>query len=124
MAHLAERDAEVQRRRRLGDAALLVREGDHARRDAVGRRGLGGRLDRRSAERRRHEASRLTHGLAHDERLRLGHAIDDLDFGLWCGGRPRRPRRSRAETNESHDLASFTAVPPTPSRPCQSSPSQ
>ena len=45
MAHLHERDTEVQRRRRLRDAALLVRERDHP--DAAGAAG----------RRRRHPAS-------------------------------------------------------------------
>ena len=50
--------------------------------------------------------------------------IHDLGFGLRSVGRPRGARRSRAEANDPHDLASFTAVPPTPSRASQSSPSQ
>ena len=57
MAVLGERDAEVERRRRLRDAALLVREDDHLR---VGR----GRLARRANVGTRKEA-RETHVTRH-----------------------------------------------------------
>ncbi len=101
VAHLAERHAEVQRRRRLRDAALLVRERDHARRGArlSGRvlRGLGRRRDRGLIGR---VGRRVGDGLAHD-RLR---ALDTLDVLGLALGRRRRRRVDEHEVVLSADL--------------------
>ena len=60
VALLGERDAEVQRRRRLRDAALLVRERDHlrlARRGHARRANVGTRKEARETHVKRHFGS-------------------------------------------------------------------
>ena len=113
---LLEGDGEVQRRRRLRDAALLVGERDHARRgrDSGGRRGTA---DRRASTGAPKSASRIRTGSL-DARARSrrrarrsgSSTSARLEFG--SGSRRARPCGSRPEADESHDHASFTTVQP------------
>ncbi len=91
MARLTQRDAQVERRRGLRDATLLIRERDDARRGALrrGRRALPldrGRRDRHNLRRLRLVGRLAHHGRLHDGLLLERHlgcgVVHGLDRGL------------------------------------------
>ena len=116
---LGQRDAQVERRRRLGDAALLVREGDHLR----SRRGFHLRGVAQGGAREQacdchlailsRRARAFLHGYSADERERrhlphLRHALTEPTAAARARASPSALAHSSASATSSRSSSSST----------------